>query len=414
MHIGPILRAMKHNRTRVTLLVLEIAMTLAIVANCVNVIIAERAKMNRPSGFDDDNILWVRALPFTPEYREDAFLNNRIDADLRKLQAIPGVRAVANTHFQLWEGASASTTIKEAGKSQTPVGTQIYWSTQDIVDTLGVKILEGRGFLEGDHNVGPENDNPKVVVVSKTVADALFPNGGANGKAVVQTQADGQAVGDPRTIVGIFDTFFNPYGYNPDSWSGVADRAMFVPSRVGAYGYGVRYLIRTQPGELANVMPAVEKALLESDSRRVIDFQPTPEKKAQWFAGARLTVFVMTALIVVLVFVTALGILGITALSVSERTKQIGTRRALGATRSDILRHFMMENWLTTTAGIVAGIAGAYALNFLLVSKLTDVKMPWELVASGVVLLWINGLVATLPPALRATRVPPSIATRSV
>ncbi|MFP5245874.1 MAG: hypothetical protein ACLGH0_04195, partial [Thermoanaerobaculia bacterium] len=74
----------------------------------------------------------------------------------------------------------------------------------------------------------------------------------------------------------------------------------------------------------------------------------------------------------------------------------------------------MLENWLTTTIGIAIGVVGAYALNFLLVYKVTDVKMPWQLVAGGVVLLWINGLLATLPPALRATNVPPSIATRSV
>src|SRR5687767_1191056 len=100
--MGPIIRAMNHNRTRVVLLVLEIALTLAIVTNCVNVILAERAKMKTPSGFDDDNILWVRARPFTPEYQEDAFLNNMVDADIRRIQAIPGVRSVANTHFQLW------------------------------------------------------------------------------------------------------------------------------------------------------------------------------------------------------------------------------------------------------------------------------------------------------------------------
>ena len=414
MNIGPILRAMKHNRTRVTLLVLEIALTLAIVTNCVNVILAERAKMNRPSGFDDDNILWARARPFNTQYQEDAFVNNMIDADIRRIQAIPGVKAVSNSHFRLWEGGGSSTSIKPVGTNQAPTSSQIYWSSKDITQTLGVKMVEGRTFNETDHNTGPENDTPKTVIISKTVADAMFPNGGAIGKAVVEADANGAPLGDPLTVVGVFETFLNPFGHNPDTWRGVADKAMLVPTRVGGYGYGVRYLIRTEPGEMAKVMPQVEKALLAGDPQRVVDFEPTPEKKARWFSAARLTVFVMTALIVALVFVTALGILGITALSVSERTKQIGTRRALGATRTEILRHFMIENWLTTTIGIAIGVVGAYALNFLLVSKLTDVKMPWELVAAGVVLLWINGLVATLPPALRATRVPPSIATRSV
>ena len=414
MNIGPILRAMKHNRTRVTLLVLEIAMTLAIVTNCVNVILAERMKLQRPSGFDDDNILWVHAKPFTEESREDAFVNTTIDADLRKIQAIPGVKAAANSHFRLWEGGGSSTQIRPVDQRQPTVGTQIYWSTQDIIDTLGVKIVEGRAFAPGDHNVGPENDTPKVIVISKTVATAMFPSGSAIGRAVVETDDDGKALGDPYTIVGVFDTFFNPFGFNADSWNGVAERAIMVPTRVGGYGYGYRYLIRTEPGQMTSVMPQVEKAILATHPTRVIEFEPTPDKKQRWFSQTRMTIYVMTGVIISLVFVTALGILGITALSVSERTKQIGTRRALGATRGDILRHFLLENWLTTTAGLAIGVVGAYALNFLLVAKVTDVKMPWQLVAAGVALLWASGLVATLPPALRAARVQPSIATRSV
>ena len=414
MNIGPILRAMKHNRTRVTLLVLEIAMTLAIVTNCVNVIIAERAKMTVPSGFDDDNILWVHARPFTPEFREEAVVNSTIDADLRRIRAIPNVKAVANSHFRLWEGGGSSTSIKPVATQQTPISTQIYWSTSDVFKALGIRITEGRDFVESDHGVGQQPDTPRVVIISRTVANALFPDGKAVGKSIVEALDDGAPLGEPLTIVGVFERFFNPYGHTPDTWRGVADRAMFVPTRVGGFSYGFRYLIRCEPGTMPAVQAAVEKALLEGNAGRIVDFEPTPEKKAAWFSATRLTVLVMTGVIIALVFVTALGILGITALSVSERTKQIGTRRALGATRADILRHFMVENWVTTTAGLAIGVIGAYALNYLLVANITDVKMPWYLVAIGMVVLWTNGLLATLPPALRATQVPPSIATRSV
>jgi putative ABC transport system permease protein len=414
MNFGPILRAMNHNRVRVTLLVLEIALTLAIVTNCVNIIIAERRKMSVPSGFDDDNILWVHGRPFAQEYRDDAFVNTIIDADLRAIQAIPGVKAVANTHFRLWEGGGSSTQVSPSGTKQTPVGTQIYWGTKDTLKVLGSRIIEGRDFNEGDHNIGPENDNPKTVIISKTVADTLFPNGSAVGKSIVETDDNGQAQGTPLTIVGVFERFFNPFGVNPDTWRGVADRAMFVPTRVGGYGYGVRYLVRTEPGEMPRVMEQVEKVLVQADSRRVIDFEPTPEKKARWFAQARLAILVMTGLIIALIVVTALGIIGVTSLSVAERTRQIGTRRALGATRADILRHFLVENWIVTTAGLAVGVSGAYLLNFFLVTHVSDVKLHWQLIAGGMLLLWLNGLLSTIPPALRATMVPPSIATRSV
>lgn len=414
MNIGPILRAMKHNRTRVALIVLEIAMTLAIVTNCVNVIIAERAKIQRPSGFDDENILRMRVRPFDPSYRKEGALEVAIDADMRALRGIPGVRAVANTHFRLWEGGGSSTQVKPVGSTMAPQSTQIYFATKDIFPALGVKMLEGRGFRDGDHGVGAETDPVKVVVISRTMAEALFPDGKAVGKSITQTNDAGEPREEPYTVVGVFDTFFNPFGYNPDTWRGLADRAIFLPARVGSFARGTSYLIRTEPGTMPRVMAEAERRLIAANPGRIIDFEPTPEKKARWFAQARMTVLVMTGLIVALVFVTGLGILGITALSVSERTKQIGTRRALGATRFDILRHFMVENWITTTAGIAIGIVGAYGLNFWLVSKMTDVKMPWQLVVAGMVLLWLNGLLATLPPALRATKVAPSIATRSV
>lgn len=414
MNIGPILRAMKHNRTRVTLLVLEIAMTLAIVTNCVNVIMAERGKMKVQSGFDDDNILWVRARPFTPEFQQEPVLNVTIDSDLRRIREVPNVKAVANSSFRLWEGGGSSTSIKPVGTQQAPSSTQIYWSTSDIFKTLGIKITEGRDFVSTDHGTGAATETPRVAIISRTVANALFPDGKAVGKAIVEAHGDGAPLAEPLTVIGIFENFFNPFGMNPESWLGVADRAMFVPSRVGGYGYGFRYLVRCEPGTMPAVQAAVEKALISASPNRVIDFEPTPMKKARWFSASRLAVTVMTGVIIALVFVTALGILGITALSVSERTKQIGTRRALGATRSDILRHFIIENWVTTTAGLLIGVIGTYALNYLLVANVTDVKMPWYLVVIGMVVLWLNSLLATLPPALRATQVPPSIATRSV
>ena len=184
MHIGPILRAMNHNRTRVVLIVLEIAMTLAIVSNCINVILAERQKMTAKSGFDDENIFWFRARPFTPEYREASFLDTTVDADVRAISSIPGVRAAANTSFRLWEGGGSTTNIRPVGGSGEGLRTQVYYGTKDLIQTLDSNIVAGRGFREGDHGVGPAPDPANVTVISKTVADALFPGQEAVGKSM--------------------------------------------------------------------------------------------------------------------------------------------------------------------------------------------------------------------------------------
>ena len=414
MNIGPILRAMKHNRTRVVLIVLEIAMTLAIVTNCVNVILAERAKMSRKSGFDDENILWMNYRPFAPEFRKGSFLDTIIDADIRTMSSIPGVKAVANTSFRLWEGGGSSTHVMAAGSKAEPVNTQLYYTTKDIMQTLDSKIIAGRGFRDGDHGVGTAPDPADVILISKSLADALFPGQNPVGKSIQESINAGAPIGDPFTVVGVFEEFYNPFGIDTAGPTPVETRGLFLPARVGSYNGGISYLIRTEPGAMASVIPEIEKKLSAANGGRVFEFMTTQQKKTRWFSSGKIIVTTMTCIIVALVAVTALGLLGLTTLAVAERTKQIGTRRALGATRRDILSYFLVENWLVTTAGLVLGVAGAYALNFLLVSQVSDVKMEWQLIVGGMLLLWINGLISTLPPAMRAMAVSPSIATRSV
>lgn len=406
--MGPIIRAMRHNKTRFVLIVLEIAITLAIVTNAVNMIMKERTEMNRSSGFDDDNLLWIRARPFAPEFREDAFMENVTDADIRALAAIPGVKAVANTQFLPWQGGGSSTTVKIAGVKSDVVRTQSYYTTSGIFDTLDVKVIQGRGFVPGDFNY-PRDGEPNVVVISQALAKLLWKdNGSVVGRAIQRSDGSGTDVSQPFTVVGVIDEFYNPYGWP------IHEYVIFYPSRVGSYARGSRFLVRVEPGAMKSVVPMIEKRLLGVNASRVFDMKTINEIKDSFQAASRLVVRMMSGVIVVLVFVTALGILGITSLAVAERTKQIGTRRALGATRGDILRHFLLENWIVTSIGLLLGVALTYALNFALVSQLTDVKMPWYLIATGMVMLWANGLIATIPPALRAAMVSPAVATRTV
>src|SRR5215210_3356704 len=115
MPIGPILRAMKHNRTRFVLIILEIAITLAIVTNAVNMILAEREKMLQKSGFDDDNLLFVAASPFAPEFQEQTYVEKVVQGDLRAITGIPGVKAAAATRLLPWQGGGSSGTWKTEG-----------------------------------------------------------------------------------------------------------------------------------------------------------------------------------------------------------------------------------------------------------------------------------------------------------
>jgi putative ABC transport system permease protein len=410
MHIGPIIRAMKQSRTRVILIVVEIAVTLAIVTNCVNVILAERARILQPSGFDDANIVRIDAIPYAPEYSQPGVIGPLIDEDLRALSAIPGVRSAANAFFEPWDPRGSSSPYHRVDGVGAGLATQVYFGTRELMETLGTGIIEGRDFQEGDHSYGTNLVAPSVVLISRAYADALFPEGGAVGKAI-RLGDPGEEIEDPLTIVGVVDHVHRPFIFDDEGT--LASRIIFVPSRIGG-SWGMPYLVRVEPGMMSSVLPAIDRVLKETRGGRSIDIRPVSETRARWFAGNKIVVVTMTFIIVALIGLSALGLIGLTALSVAERTRQIGTRRALGATRSDILRHFMIENALITSAGLMLGIVLTYILNYLLVTNVTNLKMPAELVAFGVGLLLLNAVLATVPPAIRATRISPAIATRSV
>jgi putative ABC transport system permease protein len=112
--------------------------------------------------------------------------------------------------------------------------------------------------------------------------------------------------------------------------------------------------------------------------------------------------------------VTIVGIVGLAAFTVATRTKQLGTRRAIGATKFHILRYFLVENWLITSAGALAGCALALGVGFRLSTMYRMPRLPLLYLVGGVVVLWLVGLSAVWIPARRAAAVSPAVATRTV
>ena len=189
---------------------------------------------------------------------------------------------------------------------------------------------------------------------------------------------------------------------------------MFFPNYSASYEGGSAYLVRTEPGSVDRVRAAIEKRLLEVNGGRNLRIRSVLEVKGELQSGRKILLNVLSAVIFLLLFVTSLGIIGLTSFSVAERTHQIGTRRALGARREDILRYFLLENWITTALGLALGMFLAVGLNVLLVTQLHGTRMDASLVLFGVVLLWAAGLLATYFPALKGARVAPAVATRNV
>ncbi len=421
MELGPILRAMGRNKVRFGLIVTEVALTLAIVANCVAMIRDARAAMVRSSGFDDENLVSVRSTPFEKAFKEDGYLDNALDADLRSLRSMPGVRAATNSRFLPWQGGGSSTEMRAAGTRGEMLRTQIYNADEGTLDALGVGLAEGRNFTREEvdrdtirlrdlgknaRETGPDG-LPREKFLQEVVVTRAYGQLAFGDKPLLGQQLE-DSDGDLYRVVGVINDFYNPYGWP------IHEYAVFYPNRARGYEFGAPYLIRTEPGQAVAVAKAVEERLLAVNNGRNLRVQTMDEIKAQYFGPQRLVSTLMSSVTVLLVLVTSLGIVGLTSFSVAERTRQIGTRRALGARRRDVLQHFLAENWIVTTLGVAVGVVLAFALNFGLITVVAGAKLRWPLLAAGVLLLWVAGLLATLAPALRASRISPALATRNV
>ncbi|HKI01413.1 MAG TPA: FtsX-like permease family protein [Thermoanaerobaculia bacterium] len=403
MEFGPIFRSLLRNRARVVVIVAEVALTLAIVANCMSLILDTRAQLARESGFDDDHMVLVRSNPFAESLNEEEVLNQLVDSDLRTLRALPGVRAVSNTSLEPWGQGGSITSVRLPGTRGEPLRAQFYSADPSIFDTLGIRVVQGRGFtreeLEHGADAGPTETLP--VVISKTLADVAFPDGKAVGRELAFADESQRLL-----VVGLIDRFYKPLG-------AAADRVMLTPGRTVGFDYGSSYLVRTE-GDPGAMIPRMEKALLGAEKGRFLRLRTVPEMREEFHGRDRLLVASLNGVMALLVLVTSLGIVGLTSFSVAERRRQIGTRRALGADKGDIVRHFLLENWMVTSLGVVLGAALAYALNFGMVTWVSGARLSVPVVAVGALGLWLIGIASALGPALRGAQVPPAIATRNV
>lgn len=403
MEIGPIFRAMARNRTKVALLVLEVAVTTAIVLNCVALILDQRARIGRDSGIDEANLISVAIRPWGAEYADDGFRADLVRRDVVALAAVPGVVAATAIRPTPLQGGGSSSQFKALGAPDSArVRAPVYTADPAVLATLGLELVEGRNLEETDV---PAADGSQILncLVTRDFADAVWPGESPIGKLI-----DSGSEEYPDVVVGVVARMVTPYGGGP-----MESRIVIYPGRPSSDSQ-MSYLVRVEPGERDRVFAALDETLLATQSERQVTVRTLEAIKA---GGYSLNVFlskVLAILMALLLAVTALGIYGTTSFSVTQRTKQIGTRRALGAGRGEILRHFLVENTLIAAMGMALGLIGAFALNVVLVTQFAGGKLSPTLTVAGLLLIWAVGVASTILPARRASRLSPALATRTV
>jgi putative ABC transport system permease protein len=402
LQLQPILTALRRHKAAVLLIVLQVALTLTVVSNALLVLHTRFAHLSRPTGADEANLFVIR----------NGWLGNpgteRIDAqmraDLATLRGLPGVRdAFASEAFPLQGGGGLLAGLKhELGQTTRPAFAIAYFADEHALGTLGVRLVAGRNFRADEiARAGPYDPVAlTVIIITRDLATKLFPDGTALGRTVY--------IDGPGVIVGIVERLQGAYAGS--SVRSIDEDSILLPARLADPG-GTVYLVRARPGQLQAAVQAAVPALMKQSRMRLIDAEEGVLTLAQarelGYAIDRGVAITMAVISVMLLLATTAGIVGLSSFWVSQRRRQIGIRRALGATRGDILAYFQIENFLIVGVGVGLGIALAVAGNLWLMARGELPRMPPLFALLGALVLWLLGQIAVLGSARRAAAISP-------
>ena len=403
MDIRPILSSLRRHKTAAALIALQIALTCAIVSNAVFLISERVSDLRAPTGIDEAGLLRVMAVGIGRDANPIAVTRE----DLTAIRAIPGViSATVGSQLPL-DNSSWNTGVNLSPDQQRPtLNAAMYMGGPELFDTLGLTLASGSeldpdAFLTFDEDRGFQGLSPSSVLITRELAERAFPGEDAVGRDIY-------LLDDPIRVVGVVERLRRPNVIEGDS-----AYSLILPLEL-PYTMGGNYLVRTTPERSQEVLDAVVATLSANSSGRIILRQDTfQDVRDRYYAQDRTMVWLLVVVCLALLVVTALGIIGLASCRVQQRTRQIGVRRALGATRGQILRYFQTENFLLTTAGIALGMMLAFALNQFLMGRYELPRLPLAYLPIGAIALWLLGQLAVLGPARRAASVSPAIATRS-
>jgi putative ABC transport system permease protein len=407
LDLGPIVRSITRQRGAFALVVLEIASGFAIIA-CILMASAWYLHIGHTaSGHREDDLVDVAivsaATSSEPELARTGAIE-RGQIDTATIQRTPGVLAVAPLSASLIdEHWSFPTRFSTPGKPRGPsavlgfddreaFGWSIYTSPA-AGEVLGLHPLEG-GMPEG-----PAAGD--AVVITRCLRDELFPR---TPFVVGLTLHDEGAA--PARIAGVVEDVVMRIPFLQHARC-AAFRFAHVPDDREAH-----YLVRTQAGQRAAVVAALTESLGPSGPDRLVKVRGFSARAGRAHSISSGIVVILSIMAVTVGVVALLGALAVSSFLVAERTRQIGIRRALGATRQDVMRYFLVENALAVAAGTVLGIIATLVLYLMMKRLFHGLVLDWRHLAITGVLLWVDATLAALVPARRAADIPPHVASR--
>ncbi|SFC92513.1 ABC transporter permease [Pseudoalteromonas denitrificans] len=395
-----ILKVLKKQMTGPFLLILQIVITFTVIVNATYIISDKTKLLDIPTGADQENSFYVSI------YAQDKDMQNenQIKSDMAQIRSLNTVTSAAPINTIPLIGMGKYQDLYTDEKEETGDYTAKYYTDNAVVDTLDMEILIGEDFTEQDV-LYVKSDSikwPDSIIITKAFAEFLYKDDWR------QAVSKLLYVGDTRVRVkGIVDKMQSPWYF----WRNV-EFSIFVPSVL--ITEEMKYLVRAKKGQKDIAISQVEALLLKTPGRMINKIETLGEVRDNALSTEQGTVSILKSLIITLSLITAFGIIGQASYSINARKKQIGTRRALGASKLQIIQYFLTENILVSTIGILLGMISCIALNLVLVDNFSLPRLPFYYLGFGVLSIYIISLLSVLYPAYKAANISPAIATREM
>jgi putative ABC transport system permease protein len=353
------------------------------------------------AGYNPENVLTANVPLSFSKYTTNAATLNFFDRVMRKLEGTPGILAVGvNNGAPLAPGMRMDTTFIVEGRAvnerEALPSTDVNFVSAGGMQLLGIPLISGRFFTPHDNA-----DSPEVAIISRSLAQHIFPNEDPLNKRI---SAD-----NGKSWVKIIGVVGDVKFYGLDQETKDTAYVSFAQTPMGG-----TLLVKTA-GNPMNYAQQVREAVLSVDPEQPVNgIQTLNELRGDALVQSRLTTLLLALFAGLALAIAATGLSGVTALMVSQRTREIGIRMALGAQSSEVLRMVLMQGMRVIAFGLAAGIVGALVFSRVMRALLFETPVNDPLTFAGVALMFLAvGFAASYVPARRVTKVDPLIALRS-
>jgi len=401
----------QRQRVRSGLVVAQVALALLLLAGAGLTLKSFRNAQNVPLGFNPENILVADVLLPKARYDTDEKVARFNDQLVERIRALPGVEAAAlgsNIPFDdnEWDSSFHLTGTPPYPPGERPEA-EINVVTPDYFRLMGMPLLHGRTFTADDRA-----GRPRSVIIDETLAQKYFPGKDPIGRQIDDNRSD-EKNPPPLTIVGVVPRTRNeaPGEDNVEQyhWPQMTFAADQVPNR------GNMLLVRVKSGNPLALVPVIKRELQALDPDQAFAHISTMEDNIDKSLGSRrMMMSLLAAFAGIALLLASVGLYGVMALTVTQRTRELGIRLALGAQRTDVFRLVLGQGMLLVLAGLIIGLLGFVGAGRGLQSVLYGVGgFDAPALSLALFALTVVALIACWLPALRATRVDPITAIRT-